>query len=80
MSKELLSKAGQFLLETSREAFVGLVDEKVFYERVDCIEKTVVAMKESNVSEDQIIAMLQKYWDLRLSEAKKFVYENNEVI
>ena len=75
MSNKTLSKAGNFLLEASREAFSNVIDEKVFYERMDCIEKTGIAMKEAEVSNDVIVAMLQKYWDLRLSEAKNFVDE-----
>lgn len=31
------------------------------------------SMLECKVKEDKIIQMLQKYWDLRLSEAKMFV-------
>ena len=37
------------------------------------IEKAVLAMTESKVDDSQIIRMLQKYWDLRLSEAERFV-------
>ena len=80
MSKELLSQAGRFLLKTSREAVANIVDDEVLYERICCIEKTVMAMKELNISDDLIIKMLQKYWDLRLSEATAFVKDNTRRI
>ncbi len=79
MSGQLLSKAGRFLLDTSREAFQNIIDEEKFYERVIGIEKAVLAMKEAKVKKETIIAMLQKHWDLRLSEAENFVYTDEDV-
>lgn len=37
------------------------------------IEKAIAAFVEADVEENKIIQLLQKYWDLRLSEAKEFV-------
>ncbi len=35
----------------------------------------IAAMVEAKVKDDMIIRMLQKYWDLRLSEATEFLEE-----
>ena len=37
------------------------------------IEKAVAALYEAEVDEERIISLVQKYWDLRLSEAKEFL-------
>lgn len=37
-------------------------------------------MCEANVEDNMIIAMLQKYWNLRLSEAKKFISDAKEYL
>ena len=37
------------------------------------IENATSVMLELNIEENKIIEMLQKYWGLRLSEAKMFI-------
>ena len=44
-----------------------------FEERIIGIEKATNSMVEAGVDDDTVIAMLQKHWDLRLSEAKAFL-------
>jgi hypothetical protein len=76
------------LLKTFREAFDGFgwelldgirakanerISDAVFEERILGIEKTTIAMIEAAVTEETIIKMLQKHWDLRLSEATEFI-------
>ena len=39
------------------------------------IEKVTLALLEASVPKDQIIALLQKHWDLRRSEANQFIEE-----
>ncbi|MBR3681498.1 MAG: hypothetical protein IKL79_05800 [Clostridia bacterium] len=37
------------------------------------MSRAVDSMLECDVSDEKIISMLQKYWDLRLSEAKAII-------
>jgi hypothetical protein len=59
-------------LERIREDSNARLDEADFEERVIGIEK---ATKEAKVEDEKIIYLLQKYWDLRLSEAKEFLQQ-----
>lgn len=55
------------------------IDEEVNIERWNNIGCAAQAMVESEVAEKQVLQMLMKYWDLRLSEAKEvyqFVVKN----
>lgn len=52
-----------------------VIEEAVLSERICSIEKATLALLEANVPKDQIITLLQKYWDLRRSEAKQFIEE-----
>jgi len=73
------------LSKTFREAFDGYgwdllggirakaneqISDAEFEERIIGIEKATAAMLEAKVDEETIIKMLQKHWDLRLSEAE----------
>lgn len=76
------------LSKTFREAFDGFgwelldgirakanerISDAEFEERIIGIEKATAAMLEAEVDEETIIKMLQKHWDLRLSEATAFI-------
>lgn len=52
-----------------------VIEEAVLSERICSIEKVTLALLEANVPKDQIIALLQKHWDLRRSEANQFIEE-----
>lgn len=52
-----------------------VIEEAVLCERICSIEKATLALLEANVPKDQIIALLQKHWDLRRSEANQFIEE-----
>lgn len=64
---------GRELLDSIRESVQGRLDDAAFEERIIGIENATAAMIEIEIEDDKIIQMLQKYWDLRLSEAKEFV-------
>lgn len=64
---------GQDALDGIRERNQEHIDDTVFEERMICINKATSAMIELGVNEEKIIGMLQKYWDLRLSEAMDFI-------
>ena len=68
------------LLDAVREIPNAHVSEAEIKERVIGIEKATFAMLEVGVEKEVIIKMLQKYWDLRLSEATSFVEEDEENI
>ena len=57
-----------------------VIEEAVLSERICSIEKATLALHEAGVPKDQIIALLQKHWDLRRSEANKFVEETENTI
>lgn len=71
--KKIVSKLGVELLQTVRDAGNQVIDDAVFEERVWGFSRAVDAMLECGVPTDKIVAMLQKYWDLRLSEALTIV-------
>lgn len=67
------SKLGLEVVQAIREAGNQLIDDAVFEEKVWGFSRAVDAMLECNISDEKIIAMLQKYWDLRLSEATQIL-------
>lgn len=75
---EAFKDFGGELLETIREDMQGRLDDAAFHERIIGIRNATEAMMEVGVEDDKIIQMLQKYWDLRLSEAKSFVKRQHE--
>lgn len=47
---------------------------------IDSIGKAAMALKEAEISDEQVIALLQKYWDLRRSEALDLVEEAKSLL
>ena len=70
-----LSGFGSGILENIRENNKASLNEATFEERVIGIEKATLALREAEVEDEKIIYLLQKYWDLRLSEAKEFLLQ-----
>ena len=48
-------------------------NEIILYERKQCIRKATSAFLEAKIPKERIISLLQKYWDLRRSEAEMFL-------
>jgi hypothetical protein len=71
--RDSLSGFGSELLERIRENSNARLGEAAFEERVIGIEKATAALQEAEVEDEKIIYLLQKYWDLRLSEAKELL-------
>lgn len=71
--KDSLSDFGIEVIEGIRERNYEKIDEYIFEERMLSIEKAILAFNESGIEEEEIIALLQKYWDLRRSEAKELI-------
>ena len=71
MKNRVRNAVGQGILEGVQ----NYVDDKVLKEREIGIENAISAMLEFCNDEEKIIQMLQKYWDLRRSEAKWFIEE-----
>ena len=67
---------GEDILKDIRASQREQLDDIAFEER---IERATAAMAEVGVEKRQIIQMLQKYWDLRLSEAKIFVKKQQKI-
>ena len=49
------------------------MEEAAIHERIDCIYKTAQILKDLEIDNEKIISLLQKYWDLRRSEAETFL-------
>ena len=73
--RDSLSGFGRELLQGIREDVNGRLDDAAFEERVIGIKKATAALCELEVEDEKIICILQKYWDLRLSEAKDFLQQ-----
>ena len=71
--REAFDGFGWELLEGIRAKANERISDAEFEERIIGIEKTTAAMLEAEVDEETIIKMLQKHWDLRLSEATAFI-------
>ena len=71
--REAFDGFGWELLEGIRAKANERISDAEFEERIIGIEKATAAMLEAEVSEETIIKMLQKHWDLRLSEATAFI-------
>ena len=76
--REAFDGFGQELLDGIRAKANERVRDAVFEERINGIEKATTAMIEADVDEEVIIKMLQKHWDLRLSEATAFIENAKE--
>lgn len=82
MANKLINAFSDFpreLLYRIRENSNEQLDNAAFEERVIGIENATAALVEADVEEDKIIQLLQKYWDLRLSEAKDFVKMQRDI-
>lgn len=66
---------GSELLESIRENANTRLDEAAFEEKIIGIEKAAAALNEAGVEDEKIIYLLQKYWDLRRSEANEFLQQ-----
>lgn len=64
---------GRELLGKIRTGASERIDDAVLEERIIDIEKATAAMLEAGIEKGTIISLLQKYWDLRLSEATAFI-------
>lgn len=71
--KESIRDLGYELLDGIRGKANERISDAEFEERIVGIEKATISMIEAGVNDDTIIAMLQKHWDLRLSEAEVFL-------
>ena len=71
--KESMRDFGYELLDDIRGKANERISDAEFEERIVGIEKATISMIEAGVNDDTIIAMLQKHWDLRLSEAEVFL-------
>ncbi len=75
--KEAFNGFGRELLNSIKETANEKLSDAALEERILGIKKTTIAMMDAGVDEETIIKMLQKHWDLRLSEATDFV-ENSK--
>jgi len=73
MFKDFLYEVPSFLVNSVRNVVSEHEEQAVRFETIESIQKATLAMCEAKIKDDMIIAMLQKYWDLRLSEATEFL-------
>ncbi len=69
-----LGMVGEAWQDARRDFVVGIELNARAVERDDNIARAAVAMMDGGLNAEQTIAMLQKHWDLRRSEALPFVY------
>lgn len=68
----LLDMGGE-LQQRLKEEHLSRLDDAAFEAKISGIEKATLALLEAKVKDEKIVALLQKYWDLRLSEANEFL-------
>ena len=66
---------GRDLLAGMRERGKERLDEASFEAEIVGIEKATAALCEAGVEDEKVIQLLQKYWDLRLSEAEEYLWK-----
>lgn len=76
--REAFDGFGWELLDDIRTKANEQISDAAFEERINGIEKATTAMIEAGVDEEVIIKMLQKHWDLRLSETTAFIENAKE--
>lgn len=82
MKETLINEFQNFpkeLLTDTRQMIQDHIDEAANKVLVDSIRKATLALKEAEISDEQVVALLQKYWDLRRSEALELVEEVREL-
>ena len=57
-----------------------MIREAVYNEQIYSIQKATLSLLEAKVPKEQIVALLQKYWDLRRSEANNFIKEAENIV
>ena len=75
---ESLLEFGSELLVRTREMCNSKLDEAAFEERIIGIGNATAALYEADITDDKIISLLQKYWDLRRSEAEGFLQREKD--
>lgn len=77
--KEGFEGFGTDLLMSVRESIASRGDQAAMdaaeYQWQLGVEKAVAAMLDLKVADEKIVAMLQKHWDFRLSEAERYLKE-----
>lgn len=73
--RDSFSGFGSELLESIRGNVNTKLDETAFEEKIIGIEKATAALREAEVEDEKIIYLLQKYWNLRRSEANEFLQQ-----
>lgn len=77
--KEAFDGFGWELFDSIRAKANERINDAAFEERIVGIEKATISMLEAGVDEEAVIKMLQKHWDLRLSEANAFIENTKQV-
>lgn len=68
------------LLTDIQQEVQNHADETDYEVMIDSIRKAAMALKEAEIPDEQVIALLQKYWDLRRSEALDLVEEAKSLL
>ena len=83
MARSIINYISEFCSDILRGVGENINDRKedaVFEERESGIKKAILALIEAEVDDDKIIFLLQKYWDLRFSEAKEYLLQERYYI
>lgn len=77
--KNILNEIGYEIIGDFRESCGSIIDEEVFEERVRCITNAVDAMLDAKVEEEFIENRLTYYWNMRPSDARRFIRREKEL-
>ena len=73
--KKELEAFPQELQEKIRQEEIEREEEVIQHERTLCIIKATDAFLDAKIPKERIIALLQKHWDLRRSEAEEALWK-----
>lgn len=71
--KDSFSGFGTELWRGIRRNTAEILEDAAFNERVIGIRTATAALYEAGIEDEKIVYLLQKYWDLRLSEAMEIL-------
>lgn len=73
--RDFWSECGKEFKNIMEKSRADIREEIAIAEREDCIFKTIKILQELEIDKETIIQKIQKYWDLRRSEAEWFLDE-----
>lgn len=77
--KNVCGKIGQGFWECIRQGLIERDGQKLYEEEKWGIVRAAMAMAEAGVEEEMISKLLQKYWDIKPSDAYGYIEEGKQL-